>query len=45
MSDARVLILSGYGTFGGRPTRRLADEPRLEINLPVVGPIVGYWNG
>ncbi|MBP1859625.1 uncharacterized protein YbjT (DUF2867 family) [Rhizobium herbae] len=25
----RILILGGYGTFGGRLARLLADEPRL----------------
>jgi hypothetical protein len=27
----RVLILGGYGTFGGRLARLLADEPRVEL--------------
>src|SRR4029453_9256170 len=27
----RVLILGGYGTFGGRLARLLADEPRLTL--------------
>ncbi len=31
MSDARVLILGGYGTFGGRLAQLLADEPRLTL--------------
>lgn len=29
----RVLILGGYGTFGGRLVRLLADEPRLTLLL------------
>jgi uncharacterized protein DUF4166/saccharopine dehydrogenase-like protein len=31
MSDTRVLILGGYGTFGGRLAQLLADEPRLTL--------------
>jgi hypothetical protein len=31
MSTLRVLILGGYGTFGGRLARLLADEPRLTL--------------
>ena len=31
MSSTRVLILGGYGTFGGRLARLLADEPRLTL--------------
>lgn len=33
MSDSRlkILILGGYGTFGGRLVRLLADEPRLTL--------------
>ena len=27
----RVLIVGGYGTFGGRLARLLADEPRLTL--------------
>ena len=31
MSALRVLIIGGYGTFGGRLARLLADEPRLTL--------------
>lgn len=31
MSALRVLIVGGYGTFGGRLARLLADEPRLTL--------------
>ncbi len=31
MSDARVLVLGGYGTFGWRLAQLLADEPRLSL--------------
>jgi hypothetical protein len=31
MTDARILILGGYGTFGGRLAQLLADEPRLTL--------------
>ena len=31
MSALRVLILGGYGTFGGRLARLLADEARLTL--------------
>jgi hypothetical protein len=31
MSSLRVLILGGYGTFGGRLAQLLADEPRLTL--------------
>jgi hypothetical protein len=31
MSALRVLILGGYGTFGGRLAQLLADEPRLTL--------------
>ena len=31
MSAARVLIVGGYGTFGGRLAQLLADEPRLTL--------------
>jgi len=31
MESSRVLIIGGYGTFGGRLARLLADEPRLTI--------------
>jgi N-acetyl-gamma-glutamylphosphate reductase len=31
MQPARVLILGGYGTFGGRLAQLLADEPRLTL--------------
>ncbi len=31
MSKLRVIILGGYGTFGGRLVRLLADEPRLTL--------------
>jgi hypothetical protein len=31
MITLRVLILGGYGTFGGRLARLLADEPRLTL--------------
>src|SRR5215470_7207553 len=27
----KILILGGYGTFGGRLARLLADEPRLTV--------------
>ena len=27
----KVLIIGGYGTFGGRVARLLADEPRLQL--------------
>ncbi|MBW9064045.1 hypothetical protein JNB71_12005 [Rhizobium herbae] len=27
----RVLVLGGYGTFGGRLARLLCDEPRLTL--------------
>src|SRR5215470_16238255 len=30
-SNARILILGGYGTFGGRLAQLLADEPRLTL--------------
>jgi hypothetical protein len=30
-SSTRVLILGGYGTFGGRLAQLLADEPRLTL--------------
>src|SRR5215813_304551 len=31
MTPMRVLILGGYGTFGGRLAQLLADEPRLTL--------------
>ena len=31
MSDTRVLILGGYGTFGGRLAQLLAGEARLYL--------------
>ena len=31
MTNVRVLILGGYGTFGGRLAQLLADEPRLAL--------------
>src|SRR5690242_16373529 len=31
MNHIRILILGGYGTFGGRLARLLADEPRLTL--------------
>lgn len=31
MPKLTVLVIGGYGTFGGRLVRLLADEPRLEI--------------
>ena len=31
MSATRVLIVGGYGTFGGRLAQLLADEPRLTL--------------
>jgi len=31
MSNTRILILGGYGTFGGRLARLLADEPRVTL--------------
>lgn len=31
MSAARILIVGGYGTFGGRLAQLLADEPRLTL--------------
>jgi hypothetical protein len=31
MTNARILILGGYGTFGGRLAQLLADEPRLTL--------------
>ena len=31
MSDTRVLIVGGYGTFGGRLAQLLADEARLTL--------------
>src|SRR5262249_10042102 len=31
MTVGRVLILGGYGTFGGRLAELLADEPRLTL--------------
>src|ERR1700757_1186249 len=31
MTNAGVLILGGYGTFGGRLAQLLADEPRLTL--------------
>lgn len=31
MSALRILVLGGYGTFGGRLVRLLADEPRLTL--------------
>jgi hypothetical protein len=31
MSGRRILILGGYGIFGGRLARLLADEPRLTL--------------
>ncbi len=31
MSATRVLIVGGYGTFGGRLARLLVDEPRLTL--------------
>jgi hypothetical protein len=31
MSTARILIVGGYGTFGGRLAQLLADEPRLTL--------------
>src|SRR5215470_9714456 len=31
MLSMRLLILGGYGTFGGRLARLLADEPRLTL--------------
>jgi hypothetical protein len=31
MTNTRVLILGGYGTFGGRLAQLLADEPRLTL--------------
>src|SRR5690242_16390461 len=31
MTDTRVLIVGGYGTFGGRLAQLLADEPRLTL--------------
>src|SRR5690242_14704100 len=33
MSALRVLILGGYGTFGGRLAQLLADEPRLTLSI------------
>jgi hypothetical protein len=30
-SNTRILILGGYGTFGGRLAQLLADEPRLTV--------------
>ena len=35
ISPLKILILGGYGTFGGRLARLLADEPRL--NLLIAG--------
>src|SRR5436305_14626447 len=31
MTNTRILILGGYGTFGGRLAQLLADEPRLTL--------------
>ena len=31
MSAARILIIGGYGTFGGRLVQLLADETRLTL--------------
>ena len=31
MEQLKVLILGGYGTFGGRLAQLLADEPRLTL--------------
>ena len=31
MSETRLLILGGYGTFGGRLAQLLAGEPRLTL--------------
>jgi hypothetical protein len=31
MSETRVLIVGGYGTFGGRLAQLLVDEPRLTL--------------
>ena len=33
MSDLKVLILGGYGTFGGRLALLLADEPRVTLMI------------
>ena len=31
MSELRVLVVGGYGTFGGRVVALLEDEPRLTL--------------